>query len=307
MRLFHPDTAEHCVRTLEILSHKIHETLVSPDGTLVNLSESIVAEGISVEQFLRGSLLHDVGKIIVPRSILDNSISNAKWWDILGEEIGSTGHGAEMVRDRISRISGMPFNADTYKESLDERGVRPIQVCAIADVLSEGEIAEIVERGFPADSTILEIIMAHEEESRRILEANGFPKEAKLAGMHHNYFQKPAGKTDVSVEALRVGADVIGISMADIIHLADVTDALLNPRAYKGHIPLPKVLAVLIEHAKSGKVGRGMTYMWIKSELAKNKISEDDKIAFAEDLRAMGDFLEGEEVSVREKLMRKAA
>ncbi|MFA5841714.1 MAG: hypothetical protein WC835_01980 [Candidatus Paceibacterota bacterium] len=308
MRLFHHDTAEHCVRTFEILSYKIHETLIGPSGTPVNLSDNIVAEGVSIPEFLRAALLHDVGKIVIPRSVLDNPISNTKWWDILGAEVHLSGHEAEAVRAHISELSGSPFNLATYREDLSARGVRPIQVCPVGAVLSMDELDDLAKRGFSAESTISEIMTAHEEESRRILETHGLLAEAKLAGMHHNYSRKPLGGEILSVGALQVGADVVGISMADIIHLADVTDALLNPRSYKKEgVPLPKVLSVLVEHANSGKVSREMTYMWIKSELAKSGISEAYKAGFADDLRAIDSFLHGEEVEAKGKIMRRAA
>jgi hypothetical protein len=307
MRLFHLDTVEHCVRTLEILSHKIHETLTRPDGGSVNLDANIIAENISIEEFLRAALLHDVGKIIVPRSILDNPLSNTNWWQVLGLAINSEGEDSDLIRNHISKLSGVPFNIDTYRKDLDSHDVRPIQVCPVDVILSDSDITDLSKRGFTKENTILEIIMAHEEESRRILEACGFPVEAKLASMHHNYLHRDISGQKSSVEALRVGADVIGISMADIIHLADVTDALVSSRSYKGPMPISKVLTVLIQHAKGGKVGKEMTYMWIKSELSKNKVSESERAQFADDFKEIDSFLRKEEMEAQSGLIKEAA
>lgn len=307
MRLFHLDTAEHCIRTLEILSHKIHETLIRPDGSAVNLDANIIAENIQIEEFLRAALLHDIGKIVIPRSILDNPLSNTNWWDILSLAVSTPGKEADSIRAHISKLAGVPFSLNTYKNDLNAKEVRPMQVCPVSAILSAEEVSDLTKRGFSSEDTIAEIIMAHEDESRRILESAGFPVEAKLAGMHHNYARENIANESLSVEALQVGADVVGISMADIIHLADVTDALLSPRSYKKQMPLPKVLVILIQHAKSGKVSKEMTYMWIKSELAKSNISDEDKIEFAHDLDLIDDFLRGEENGVEGKHMLKAA
>ncbi|TSC54889.1 MAG: Uncharacterized protein LiPW30_355 [Parcubacteria group bacterium LiPW_30] len=307
IRLFHLDTAEHCVRTLEILSHKIHETLTRPDGGSVNLDTNIIAENITIEEFLRAALLHDVGKIIVPRSILDNPLSNTNWWQVLSLAINSEGEDSDLIRNHIAKLSGAPFNIDTYRKDLDSHDVRPIQVCPVDVILPPEDISDLAKRGFTKENTILEIIMAHEEESRRILEASGFPVEAKLASMHHNYLHRDIGGQNSSVEALRVGADVVGISMADIIHLADVTDALVSSRSYKGPMPISKVLTILIQHANSGKVGKEMTYMWIKSELSKNKISEDEKMQFADDFKEINLFLSKQEKEAQVEFMAEAA
>lgn len=307
MRLFHLDTVEHCVRTLEILSHKIHETLTRPDGGSVNLDANIIAENITIDEFLRAALLHDVGKIIVPRSILDNPLSNTNWWQVLSLAINSGGEDSDLIRKHITELSGAPFNIDTYRKDLDSHEVRPIQVCPVDVILSLEDISDLSKRGFTKENTILEIIMAHEEESRRILEASGFPTEAKLASMHHNYSHKDMSTQSSSVEALRVGADVIGISMADIIHLADVTDALVSSRAYKGPMPISKVLTILIQHANSGKVGREMTYMWIKSELSKNKVSENEKTQFADDFKEIDLFLLKQERDAKAERLGKVA
>lgn len=307
IRLFHLDTVEHCVRTLEILSHKIHETLIRPDGGSVNLDANIIAENITIDEFLRAALLHDVGKIIVPRSILDNPLSNTNWWQVLSLAINTEGEDADLIRKHITELSGVPFNIDTYRKDLDSHEVRPIQVCPVDVILSAEDISDLSKRGFTKENTILEIIMAHEEESRRILEANGFPVEARLASMHHNYLHKDISAQSSSVEALRVGADVVGISMADIIHLADVTDALVSSRSYKGPMPISKVLTVLIQHANSGKVGKEMTYMWIKSELSKNKISENEKTQFADDFKEINSFLLNQEREAQMELLGKVA
>ncbi len=307
MRLFHLDTVEHCVRTLEILSHKIHETLTRPDGGSVNLDANIIAENISIEEFLRAALLHDVGKIIVPRSIIDNPLSNTNWWQVLGLAINSEGEDSGLIRNHIAKLSGVPFNIDTYRKDLDSHEVRPIQVCPVDVILSDSDITDLSKRGFTKENTILEIIMAHEEESRRILEACDFPVEAKLASMHHNYLHRDISGQKSSVEALQVSADVIGISMADIIHLADVTDALVSSRSYKGPMPISKVLTVLIQHAKSGKVGKEMTYMWIKSELSKNKVSESERVQFVDDFKEIDSFLHKEEMEAQSWLVREAA
>ena len=307
MRLFHLDTVEHCVRTLEILSHKIHETLTRPDGGSVNLDANIIAENISIEEFLRAALLHDVGKIIVPRSILDNPLSNTNWWQVLSLAINSEGKDSDLIRNHIAQLSGVPFNIDTYRKDLDSHEVRPIQVCPVDIILPASDIVDLSKRGFTKENTILEIIMAHEEESRRILEACGFPVEAKLASMHHNYLHRDISGQKSSIEALRVGADVVGISMADIIHLADVTDALVSSRSYKGPMPVSKVLMVLIQHANSGKVGKEMTYMWIKSELLKNKVSESERAQFADDFKEIELFFHNQERASQRELTREVA
>lgn len=228
IELFDPMTAHHCFNTFLLLKEKLDGTLHGAGDAPIQLLEIIRHNNtpVSRETLLRAALLHDIGKLALPRFLL------------------------AIPHTDLPQTLAAAF-PDTKKQGL------------------------LTTRGFTSEETCFDALKIHEKQSALFLDTLGFPEEALLAGSHHNYdHEVPSahGARDV----LQLGATESGLVLGDLIHLADVEEALTSKeRTYKKSFPLPAALACLVEDAERGKIHPYLTFLWVKSEMP--KITEEDR------------------------------
>lgn len=230
LELYHRETARHCYNTFCLVKEKIEGELREPDNTAVHLLDIITHEGahLTAPTLLRSALLHDIGKTILPRFVME---SGKKKTDTL---------------------------ATVCKNEEQQETLRA--------------------RRFDLEAPLFDALKKHEAASADILTRTNFVKEAQIAGSHHNYRGEKRGEKEAH-DALYLGAKESGLLLGDIIHLADVEEALTsNERTYKKGMPLIMALAILTKDASGDKikVSPFLTYLWVKSELAKLERQEND-------------------------------
>jgi hypothetical protein len=277
--LYDMDTLEHSIRTFELAYHIVTHPFQESSGETVVFADFLSQPGASVSltQFLRAALFHDIGKIVVPREILHNALDD--------EEV--------LVRM-------LPEGTLTDKEEgkkailqmLYANGIRPIDITPIKEIFPEEKYTELLcsleKRGFSEKSTLKDVIRTHEPESKRILTSLGYQTEGELAGRHHNY-EKEEHRHTVNVSGHLVG-------IADLIRIADVTDALRNARWYKKPLAELDVLFILTQDALAGKIDSHLAHLWVKDQYAELQkkdglvIDGDEK---QEEVRAIEMFIDG--------------
>ncbi|MFZ1654988.1 MAG: hypothetical protein WBO92_03415 [Candidatus Moraniibacteriota bacterium] len=263
LELFDPETAQHCISTYEVARKKVKKVLWNG----VVLAETFQQEQVDLTQFYRTCLLHDIGKIEVPHAVLVNRVPDEHCADILFD------HRDDILVPRLKEKFGENF---VLPESIHDGPallqylytslhIRPQEITPIKLLLEHPLDDEIKEQlahcGCSPDDTLLHIMRTHDAYSERILTALGYPIEGEIAGAHHHH---PNGdkKYQITIGTMRVSID-----LADIIHLADVENAMLSKRHYKeGGTPL-KALQVLALHTKQGLIQDYIAYLWIADEL----------------------------------------
>lgn len=278
--LYDVDTLEHSIRTFELAYHIVTHPFKESSGETIIFADFLNQAGgsVSLEQFLRAALFHDIGKVIIPREILHNALDD--------EEV--------LVRM-------LPEGTLTDKEEgkkailqmLYANGIRPIDITPIKEIFPEEKYAELLcdleKRGFSEKSTLKDVIRMHEPESKRILTSLGYKTEGELAGRHHNY------EKEVHRHAMDISGHTIGV--ADLIRIADVTDALRCARWYKKPLSELEVLFILAQDAEIGKVDPYVAYLWIRDQYEElNRKKEDISLAVEggekqEEMRVIEAFL----------------
>jgi len=236
LELFDLVTFEHSLNTHKIAKDKIERVL---DDELV-IADFIQNEVMDLNRFYRACLLHDIGKVKIPKPVL-NKVFHEDW--------------------------DLP----------------------VADVLDETDIENVKDMGFDIGSSSNEIMKHHEKFSERILAEAGLEIEAVLAGQHHNYEGKSSEELKMPLSS---SALCISLNLADIVHLADVQQALEQERPYKQKAAKISVLAVLVSHAKQGLVDKYITYLWVKDELKTLTDKEMEGQDVKEDLGTVISFLD---------------
>lgn len=283
--LFDEGTCEHSIRTFELAETMIKRPMVVPGGETVAVLTLLEREGVSSEQFLRAALFHDVGKVIIPREILLDHRSDEDLAPVIFPEKHFHEIGDVEEKKAALRV-------------LYEKGLRPIDLAPLSILFPGGKGEEIMhkleERGFSKMATERDVLQKHESESGRILTLEGCTLEGELAGHHHNYKREKTPYV-MSVSMLRMSAETVGLGMADLIHMADVTDAIRSKRSYKESMSDMEVLYVIAHDAKSGKIDPFTAYVWVSNqyEAAREKKEETEESM----VRYVDDFLkENEEV-----------
>ncbi len=273
--LYDPGTAAHCVETFRIAREKVTKRLSSG----IILEELFARELVSTEEFFRACLLHDIGKVEIPRFVIDHpmndSVMDLYLRDLIFEE-----HDAHVVA-RVEREGGTPLPEDpaAVGEYIREHHLRSVHFVPSRLVLSPEQVEELESRGFSGEMSLMDIIKEHELHSRRILAAEGLRVESELAGAHHNY-HKEGAHYPIALGTLHASVDV-----AELLHIADVEQALSAHRSYKKGFSMPRVLRIIMEETQMGRIDPEAAYLWVDDELHSLSGREELAPSDREDLR----------------------
>lgn len=274
LELFDPETARHCVDTYHIAKKKVE----TPLSTGITLANYFSEEGVSLQQFFVSCLLHDIGKIEVPHSVVVNRVSDEQCANLLLK------HKDDILIPTLQKqlhneTYTLPENVYTPETLLahlyNDLHTRPQMIAPVRLLLgtmSEEEKLETETQlrhcGCSLDDTLLKIMRTHDHYSREILMHAGREVEAILAGSHHHTGME--GSYVITIGTLRISID-----LAHIIHLADVENAILSVRHYKENKTPLDALKILAVHAKHGLVDTYISYLWIADELHVQKLDTE--------------------------------
>lgn len=290
-------TAYHCVETFHIAEDRI-ERFKAGGKTF---SELIKDEGVPLNEFFRACLFHDIGKCLIPRSVLNNSLFDEDFDTQLCNDVFRGGK-KEFLAD-IEKTTGHIFeggeNDDELREYLRTNRVHTMRYIPAVEMLSEDDINVARER-FPSldfsKATLADILEFHEEGSENILLAQGFDMAANIAGKHHNY-RKLEMRFPIST-------DILGVTVAleELLALSDMKQALSAKRSYKNSLNSPLILHNLIFEAERHEISPVITSLWVEQELAlissEERQGHDEQTIFA--IRECEEFIKKHKSVVEE-------
>jgi HD-GYP domain-containing protein (c-di-GMP phosphodiesterase class II) len=259
IELFDKTTLEHSIGTFTVAKQKIEERLQG-------LGKEIVHEGVDLNQFYRSCLFHDIGKMAIPEFILNNSTSDNNW--VIGfMMLEEDEQDKLLVENEIIVPDAIRNNPDEMKKFFAENRIRAVKFVPIKSVLEPKKIEEMKARDLDPEKSLMEIIRIHEKKSEEILLKIGYVVEALLTGNHHNYQHKDEklGAKPVSLSAVHISGEI----SSNLIHLADIQQALSGDRSYHHKQPVLRILTFLIDDAENGVIDKNITSLWIKDELEK--------------------------------------
>jgi HD-GYP domain-containing protein (c-di-GMP phosphodiesterase class II) len=268
IELYDKELAVHSTETYFIAKSKIEKRLAFD----VVLQDLFIQKGVQPEQFLRACLLHDVGKIEIPNFILNNPINNTEM-DMHLRDLVINEHDFATL-SKITETTGetKEITDDTELDGIMHKyNLRSVHFVPARYLLTKLELEILDARGIDTELSLLEIIKTHEKHSQDILEKEGLLVESELAGSHHNYHGK-GSKYGMTVDALHISVDIV-----ELIRIADMTEALTASRSYnKEGFSHPKVLKIILEEVRIGKINPKIAYLWINDEVKILESSPDN-------------------------------
>jgi HD-GYP domain-containing protein (c-di-GMP phosphodiesterase class II) len=256
LELYDEDLLLHSLETYRIAKEKSQRNLAF-DVKLVDLFER---EGVKPQEFFRACLLHDIGKVEIPNFIINNNIHNNEMKLLLRELVIDDKDSATL--QKLEKTTGEKIevtNSAELEDILYRYNLRSVHFVPVKSILRPDELEVLKKQGFDLDLSIMDIIKQHEEYSRLILEESGLEIESKLAGSHHNYHGN-GSPFPLTLDALNISVD-----MAELIRIADMTEALTASRSYnKEGFSLPRVLRIILEEERTSPE---MTYIWLEDDI----------------------------------------
>ena len=265
IELYSPDLSVHSIETYLLVRSKI-ETIYIGSETVAQVIEK---ERVSLDEFYRACLLHDIGKLHIPEDILDNTLTKDDWVDYIYKELHD--NPSDVVLERLGLSGDEKMDDVNIAAILEENNLSPRSILPIRSVLAAEQIENLEERGVSANLTFKEVCDSHEISSQETLESEGLHTEALIAGQHHNYQHRPY-VFPVSSKTVGVGAD-----LSELLHLADVEQSLTSKRSYKSSFSHLDVLHLLIENIERESVDKGMAALWMKADISNLVIDGDNQ------------------------------
>lgn len=279
IRLFDRSTFEHSVGSFLIVKEKIEN--FSDD--VFSIKKSIIKEVGNMDVFYRACLFHDIGKIAVPKFILANSLTDKDWALNFYKGIKKQKYKLCFTTKRYLKKYNIfhyankivaSKNAEEILNILKENNLRPVNIFPLKYGIGKKELGRLKkDYGLEGDLSLTDLIKIHEEESYNILNNLGYRKEAQIAGNHGNDKNSNFDNNFYSNISLKIGSRLSKI--IDLIHLADVQDALENRRYYHKEFTKLKIVSILAQDAQKGIVDENLACFWVSDELEKIKQNKE--------------------------------
>ena len=270
LELFDCNTLKHSIGAFFIAKQKIDK--------YPQIEKRFEEEGVKMEQLYRSCLLHDIGKISVPKFILDNKLRDNEWGErLLGmikedadweKKIPEKYRNDKEVLEQLKQAK----DAEEIVEKLKDYNLRPVRLVPVKNGLRAEEIAKLEKMGISSDSTLMDIIARHEKASQDILKNQGLEVEAELAGHHHAPSKEKEIESILTIANRVSNREEMEKVISGWLHLADVREAMLSAkRGYKSSESKISTLGAFVRDAKEGLVNPAMVRLWIKDDLGQMK------------------------------------
>ncbi len=255
---YHKELTLHSFNTCKLVQEKLETNLEFS----INLNSLLLKTNVSKTQLLRAALFHDIGKIIIPKTILYNETKNDELQKILLDLLFIK-NDSETIKNfkEKTKLEIIP-NKNELLSTLTSLGFRAVHIVPTKFLLTKAEKENSDARNLNLNLSLLDLIKIHEEASLEFLQANNFYTEGKLAGSHHDY-KKVGSSFSLTFPDFSTTFDLV-----EIIRLADDISALTSSRAYnKAGFSLPKTWRIILEDLQAGKFNPILVYIWLEFDL----------------------------------------
>lgn len=235
LELYDPLTFRHALRVFE----SIHDKVGSRRPIGIFLRDHLFREEVSKEDLYRAALLHDIGKVTVPKEILHDVTTDDEWI-------------------MLAKAFLQPKNFESLSKALMESPhLRAKDLVPFSCTIPSDIAIELRKKGMDPDLPLGVLMGRHALLSGEILRAYGFRVSAEIAESHHHR-PKTEGLSPVSRSSFRASW---------ILRAADIFDAVKHPRSYKNGTTLEKTLSVLEREAERGFIDHRLVALWVADEL----------------------------------------
>lgn len=269
-------TVNHSIGVVRILLQELPEF---KDDLQIEMQK----EGVLFETLLSSGLLHDIGKLGLPDSILQSTIKIAELRSLLEEGLREADpfveqrlHDLGLLAEGVS-LASIPMS-ERLKIECDPRECLSLEVVFGKD---GSAIDEFWRYGFdPEQTSFMDVLRTHEEYSEKLVKGMDSLEDreaiAQLVGSHHNYKKLSHATLGTTSEILRITEFT-----AELLHLADVFHAIIQNRTYQLKASQLEALNIIREQTQKGIFKEPIAKRWIKQALMmlpKDEPTENPKL-----------------------------
>lgn len=235
LELYDELTFRHALRVFGTIREKVS----SRRELGIFLRAHLFREDISKEDLYRAALLHDIGKIAIPKEILHDVTTDEEWI-------------------MLAKAFLHQKNFESISDALAENPhLRAKDLVPFSCTISSDIATELRKEGIDPELPLGLIMGRHAVLSGEILRAYGFRVSAEIAESHHHR-PETEDLEPISLSSFRASW---------ILRAADIFDAIKHPRSYKSGNTLEKTLAILGREAEQGFIDHKLVTLWIADEL----------------------------------------
>ena len=241
LELFDPATWEHSLRVFET----VRNTIDNNRHIGLFMKQKLAEENITRDDLLLAALLHDVGKFILPKPILDDETRDIEW------------HARAWVHMD-------PEDYRTFLRKLESSpGLRAKDLIPYVLSADEAQLSVLTAREIDPTLPLGRIIAMHEQISALILRSYGHIIPAEIAEHHHSTAPIGTEEHPVAISSLRAST---------IIHMLDIIDAIKDPnRSYREDGTMLDALRILALEALDGHIDRTFAAILIRDMMFNQK------------------------------------
>jgi HD-GYP domain-containing protein (c-di-GMP phosphodiesterase class II) len=259
LEIFDKNTFEHSLGTYLVAKNKLEKRLTI-------LDKEIIREGVELRQFYRACLFHDIGKMSIPPTLLNSKLTDDNWvmgFMMLDEEKQDD----ILVENNLIVPDAIRNSPRDLMNFFRENRIRAVKFVPLEAVLLKDQKVKLEKLHIDIHRPLGTIMQIHEKKSEEILLKLGYVVESLLAGNHHNYkhHDKKQGEKRTSLSSMHISKEF----SANLIHLADMQQALSSERSYHHKQPVLRMLAFLTDDAEQDIIDPTVTAIWIQDELQK--------------------------------------
>ncbi len=227
-------------------------------------AEELEAAGITQADMVRAGALHDVGKLILPDSVLENDLGTEELRVMLREFIEDEPDEATALlrsKGKLSDKRTVRELSDDVLASIDPRDALPLEYLFRNNPTAQ---AEIISAGFDPHMTFMDALKKHETASAEIISGSEIDHRAlvaALASAHHNY----RGIDRLVYEQDGIEHEV-PVTAVELLHQIDVYQSMTGQRQYQQSMTEDQARARLEEMAEKKILNADILKRWMSAQ-----------------------------------------
>jgi len=227
-------------------------------------ADTITREGVSKKDMLRAATLHDIGKIDIPDCVLKDTTTWGEFKTKFQELYNADNTAYEKWLKESNFLAEDESIAEVSIEKFESKFNNHRDLIPLKELFANDDekLGELKKYDIDSELSFMGALRLHEKcSAKRIKNIDNLENKeiiAELVGSHHDY-QTNEKDSLVNSKALLN----ISVTAIELVHIADVHQALSQKRSYKDSMSQEDILYILMKDTQNGVFKESIAHRWI--------------------------------------------